>query len=383
MCYAKSLASTGDVIIYLCSFRLPKSLDYIVEVEQNIYIIGKPQIKNRKRILRNFTKVFYLFSTLLYFYNFNKKYKSISFTWLFFSTKLFNDIIALIYVKMIRNEPIFCEKNELKTGMILNQNRDLFSIIGVYAILLFPVLFLNALLNDRILTFYNGVIAISRGIESFSNKYNRNVIRIPVLTDLSSSYPIALEHNNSDVLLICYAGSISVKKEGLLDLLKALTIVKLKGGYFVLNLYGAGDKVSLKLLNEFIYLNGLQNDVNLHDNLPHDKILKIYSKHHLLVMTRRSNRQTEFGFSTKLAEYLSSGIATLVTDVSDNRLYIQDGLNGFLVKPGNVEEMADKLYKITKREYNLLQIGKNGRAIAEKYFDNNIYNVLLKQFFFK
>jgi glycosyltransferase involved in cell wall biosynthesis len=41
-----------------------------------------------------------------------------------------------------------------------------------------------------------------------------------------------------------------------------------------------------------------------------------------------------------------SGVPVLVTDVSDNSLFIRDGINGYLMAPGSAGVMADKILEI-------------------------------------
>lgn len=382
MCYARSLASTGKVKVYLCSFKLSGNLDLTEEVEPGIFVVGEPKNVVSGKVIRNLFKILYPLFTISYFLNFNRGYHNHKFTWFFFPIKLFNDIIALIFVKLIRREEIFCEKNELKSGMVINQSRNIHSFSGIFSILVFPLLFIESFLNDRILVFYNGVVAISTRIETFAKKFNRKVIRIPILTEITDIKRNRISFTSGGPLLICFAGSISVKKEGLIDLLNALAILKRKGVHFLLNLYGNGNKASLKEIEKFALLNDLHDNIKLHGSIPHNKIPEILHEHHLLVMTRRTNLQSEYGFSTKMAEYLASGTATMVTDVSDNKLFIKDGVNGFLVSPGNVFGLSGKLFEIYQRN-DLVEIGMKGRQTAENHFDYHHYKDILFHFFFK
>jgi glycosyltransferase involved in cell wall biosynthesis len=202
------------------------------------------------------------------------------------------------------------------------------------------------------------------------------------LTKIADNKKEKISFQFGDPFLICLTGSISVKKEGLIDLLNALAILKRKGVDFILNLYGSGDAASLKEIEKFASYNDMHNNIKLHGSIPHTKVPEVLHKHHLLVMTRRANLQSEYGFSTKLAEYLGSGTATLVTDVSDNKLFIEDEVNGFLAAPGSVFGLADKLFEIYQRN-DLVEIGMKGRQTAENHFDYHHYKDILYHFFFK
>jgi glycosyltransferase involved in cell wall biosynthesis len=380
MCYARALASTGKVNVFLCSFQLPHNLECRNEIEPNIFLIGKPKTQIRGKLTRNLLKLLYPVLTIGYFYRFSNSFRNYNFSWFFFPIKLFNDISALIYIKGFRHEDIFCEKNELKIGMLFNQTRGVNSLSSLYNTILFPFFFLDAFLNDRVLYFYNGVIAISTKIEKFARRFNKKVIRIPVLTHVLSN-----NNNNfreSPFFLIGFTGSVSINKEGLIDLIHAIAILKSKGTPVILNIYGSADKNSFIVVKNLIHKHNLRQTVFLHGNIKQNEVSDVLTTHHLLVMTRRSNVQTEYGFSTKFAEYLASGTPTLVTDVSDNKLFIEDGVNGFIVEPGNVESLAEIMYKICQRK-DLLTIGENGKATAKRHFDFALYSEVLYEFFFK
>ncbi len=78
------------------------------------------------------------------------------------------------------------------------------------------------------------------------------------------------------------------------------------------------------------------------------------------------------------------GIPVLITDVSDNGLYIQDFKNGFIVKPGNKALLERKLEEILAVDSKkLIEIGLAGRKTAVEYFNNMKYSDKLYQFLFK
>jgi glycosyltransferase involved in cell wall biosynthesis len=107
-----------------------------------------------------------------------------------------------------------------------------------------------------------------------------------------------------------------------------------------------------------------------------------FRKYNLLILPRTLNKRTKFGFSTKLSEYLVSGIPILITDVSDNALYIKDGFNGYIVPPGSAQAMADKIQKII-REYNWQspEVVKNAYNTVREYFDYRLYSKAYSDFF--
>jgi len=103
----------------------------------------------------------------------------------------------------------------------------------------------------------------------------------------------------------------------------------------------------------------------------------------LLIIPRPLNLQTKYGFSTKLSEYLISGVPVLVTNVSDNSLYIKDGYNGFIVEPGNYKKMGEKILYVISN-YNKLKktISMNAYQTAKEYFNYSNYSKDIFNFIF-
>lgn len=80
------------------------------------------------------------------------------------------------------------------------------------------------------------------------------------------------------------------------------------------------------------------------------------------------------GFSNSISEAISCARPMLVSDVSDNKLMVQEGINGFLFNPYDVDDIVNailKFFNSTEDERNLMSI--NSRKIAEKLFDRDSF----------
>ena len=79
------------------------------------------------------------------------------------------------------------------------------------------------------------------------------------------------------------------------------------------------------------------------------------------------------GMSNVLLESLSCGRAIITTDRPGCREIVEDGINGFVVKQNNLEDLIDKTEKFINLDYDSkVQFGKNGREKVKKYFDRSI-----------
>lgn len=72
-------------------------------------------------------------------------------------------------------------------------------------------------------------------------------------------------------------------------------------------------------------------------------------------------------FSNSILEYMAAELAVVCTDVGGAKEAIEDGLNGFIVDPGDYEKMARKLITIIENDL-FLEMGRQGRLKAERLF---------------
>ena len=69
----------------------------------------------------------------------------------------------------------------------------------------------------------------------------------------------------------------------------------------------------------------------------------------------------------KVAEYLSMDLPTVASSVGGITYRIEDGVDGFLVKPRDVKDLEDKLEWIILNPECSKEIGENGRKkVIEK-----------------
>jgi L-malate glycosyltransferase len=75
------------------------------------------------------------------------------------------------------------------------------------------------------------------------------------------------------------------------------------------------------------------------------------------------------GSSVTLMEALASGLPCLVSDIPGNREWIQDGVNGWLFRDGDVNDLAEKILSAIKNRESLSKISEAARQTAEQKAD--------------
>lgn len=373
---AKSIAS-GDVDVFLCSFpEINNNPVEYTQISPHIFHLysktgpGKPS--------------FQLFHSIFSLQRFIKERNSNSVIYLYPTSMIVLDWVYLIYFKLLKKNRIFCDVNELRVASLYNRTAPDGFFRKVIFYVKYPVEYFKSRSAELQALFFDGLIVISTNLEKFFSKYSRKIIRIPILSDLSKS-PDEFENRsyNEGPFKICFSGTISNKKEGLDLLFDAISTIN-RNKNVELHFYGSfpenEEQVLIKLSEHY----HIENKVLYHGFLNPDEVCLELSKYHLLILPRPLNKQTRYGFSTKISEYLVSGVPTLLTDVSDNGIYIKDFYNGFLVSPGSSSEMISKINQIIEN-YNdsANNIVRNAYKTAKENFDYKLYTNILTDFLFK
>ena len=84
----------------------------------------------------------------------------------------------------------------------------------------------------------------------------------------------------------------------------------------------------------------------------------------MLLMTRQATTQTQYGFSTKLGEFLCSGRPVITSAVGDVSLFLKDGDNALLARPGNINDFVERMNWVSKNPELATRIGMNGKQCA-------------------
>ena len=112
----------------------------------------------------------------------------------------------------------------------------------------------------------------------------------------------------------------------------------------------------------------LKNEVILIPAQPHEEVPKFLSAFDILCCPKIDCEINRLITPIKIIEYLSMGLPTVASAVGGIPDTIEDGVDGFLVKPGDVKDLEEKLEWIILNPERAKEIGENGRRTAiEKY----------------
>lgn len=73
--------------------------------------------------------------------------------------------------------------------------------------------------------------------------------------------------------------------------------------------------------------------------------------------------------SNSIIEYMAAGLPVVCTDVGGNRELVQDGINGFLVLPGDPQRLAEAIIKLINNPDLRLKMGEESLKLSKTLFN--------------
>lgn len=173
---------------------------------------------------------------------------------------------------------------------------------------------------------------------------------------------------------IAYCGNIwDDTKDGVSELLKSFA--KYHHEYPDRKLYIAGPIKSQRqkeIYEQFANVNGIGSSVVFMGLVSPNEMPKLLANAEMLMLTRPNNKQAEFGFPTKLGEYLLTKRPVVVSRVGDIDAFLTDGDNALLAEADNVDDIVTKMLWVSKNPIEASELGAKGHDCAMDNFNNII-----------
>lgn len=228
------------------------------------------------------------------------------------------------------------------------------------------------------------VFAISRFLEEEVKELGcRNVVYVPVFIDADVFQKDALERVNirkrldieDKEIVIGYAGSFS-HIEGLPFLLKAFKKLSNKYENIKLVMIGgrnvAGEDNIAQLIDALV----LNARVILIPPQPYELMPKYLSAFDIACSPKIDCAENRAANPIKIYEYMSMGLPMVVSAVGETSNVIENGYDGFLVKPGDEDDLERTLEYVIQ---NLDSSRETGKRAREKIIKNYSQEVMLKR----
>lgn len=226
---------------------------------------------------------------------------------------------------------------------------------------------------------FSGVVTISKGLKDYYERQGLlNVEVINMFVDYSRFDNITISHEEK---YIAYCGTVSVHKDGVDTLIKAFSFFREKHPEYKLYLIGQMDLLGAEeIIKNLIKSLDLKESVIYKGRINADELPSILSGARMLALARPNTVQAQYGFPTKLGEYLATGKPVVVTKVGEIPLYLRDGENAFLAEPEDPESFAAKLLEVESDYIHALKIGEKGRELVFTEFSSVVQSKKLMRF---
>ena len=170
---------------------------------------------------------------------------------------------------------------------------------------------------------------------------------------------------------IAYCGELSNNKDGVDELIKSFAIVARRHNDVKLYIIGK-DPSSKDEMENFMLIDrlGIKERVVFTGMVPAANVPKLLKNAQVLVLDRPDSLQAQYGFPTKLGEYLLSENPVVLTKVGDIPLFFKDGENAILAEQRNSEEFADKICWALENFAEASRIGYRGSKTARIHFNS-------------
>ncbi len=170
---------------------------------------------------------------------------------------------------------------------------------------------------------------------------------------------------NSNNVEILYVGRILREKGlfALVDVLEKLISLDLEVN---LNLVGEGNDT--EALKKYVSDKSLIKYINLEGKLSYTDVINRMAQADIFVLP---SLRVE-GFPMTIVEAMFAGLPVVASDIGGNADAVVDGDTGYLVEPGNVDSLTEKLEQLVKNKDERLRMGKNAQNKAQSEFTQDI-----------
>jgi glycosyltransferase involved in cell wall biosynthesis len=218
----------------------------------------------------------------------------------------------------------------------------------------------------------DGILCISQYLVDFHTHRGispKKLFHIPSTVDpsrfvITGKRPISKPY-------IGYFGSLSFKRDNVDLLINAFANFCSHYPQVQLVLGGFCSEDQKIRIQELIAGLDIKERVQIINYLTRQQILQYITHADILVMVRSKDLDSDASYPSKLTEFLATGNPVISVKVGEITDFLTDGKNAFLVEPGNVQELTDKL-KIVFDDYELAQqVAIRGKELADTTFNYN------------
>ena len=215
-----------------------------------------------------------------------------------------------------------------------------------------------------------GVFVITTSLKRFfvEKGVDEKKIHIANITVDTQRFENIKREREDGIPYIGYCGTISIKKDGVDKLIESFAKVAAKNNRIELHLAGEIRQEDEGIIKNLVKQNNLANRIIFRGPINSEEMPRFLKNSLILALCRPNNKQAQYGFATKLGEYLMTERPVVITDVGDFHLFLENKKSAILVEPDNVEDFANGILWVINHLEESYTIGKKGYQVALENF---------------
>jgi len=170
---------------------------------------------------------------------------------------------------------------------------------------------------------------------------------------------------------IGYFGGLTFNRDNIDVLINAFALTSNNHPDIHLVVGGFCTEKERKQLEKLILDLKLSSKVNLLEYLPRSEIISYIVHSYILVMVRAKDLETQASFPSKLTEYMVTSKPVITVNVGEIPNYLTDGVNAFLVEPGDCVILAEKIDYVLNNYELALEVAQRGKELTNTIFNYN------------
>jgi len=350
--YARGFIENGINVHVICFENSYLDLKAGIVDRMYYYHPFPPRKRSKYFMVRSWQKGLKCINTILLVRKINKADKTIAINgW---SDLLFTHLLGYLLSRIANTKYIIeCSEHPLKDYQSNALKRGLGSLI----------FHLEAFFSD-------GAFCISHFLINFykaNGVDSRKLFLVPSTVD-PNRFSI-LRNKPVDYKYIGYFGSLTFARDNIDMLIKAYADFSRNHGDIHLILGGfCSDTEKMNIINLIATLN-IKEKVLLLDFLTREEILQYVIHADILVMVRANELQGQASYPSKLTEFLATSKPVIAVNAGEISLYLKDGEEAFLVQPGDINGLVEKLDFVYSNPIIATKVGQRGKNLTETIFN--------------
>ena len=242
---------------------------------------------------------------------------------------------------------------------------------------------LNNVVSNYIFKHAQFIFTTGLGFASTIKKQNTNVEPVYPMTTFDVNSVAKMEKfERKEIKNILFVGNL-VKTKGVLDVVKAIDLLRKQGVLVNLKIIGGGDLEDITELEDLIAELAVSSEVEYVGHISDAEKLASYFQSTDLFLYPSYYPE---GFPRVVFEAMIFGIPIICTILPGMKSFMEDGVNCLEVPPESAQAISDAVVRLKNDSALSKKIGNRSREMIKEYFDtftvkgheNQFYNDFIK-----